>query len=89
MSFSNFFGALVSPIIATLNPFLFKIIYSSNTVLLDPSKTTLDEINVNSYDFSMYHDLNCKLGLLSGTNNIIDSIAFANSLILAQYMKEN
>ena len=51
--------------------------------------TKLDEIMVNSYDFSMYHDLNCKLGLLSGTNNIIDSIAFANSLILAQYMKEN
>lgn len=51
--------------------------------------TKLDEIVVNSYDFSMYHDLNCKLGLLSGTNNIIDSIAFANSLILAQYMKEN
>ena len=51
--------------------------------------TKLDEIIVNSCDFSMYHDLNCKLGLLSGTNNIIDSIAFANSLILAQYMKEN
>ena len=51
--------------------------------------TKLDEITVNSYDFSMYHDLNCKLGLLSGTNNIIDAIAFANSLILAQYMKEN
>ena len=51
--------------------------------------TKLDEIMVNSYDFSMYHDLNCKLGLLSGTNKIIDSIAFANSLILAQYMKDN
>ena len=51
--------------------------------------TKLDEIIVNSYDFSMYYDLNCKLGLLSGTNNIIDAIAFANSLILAQYMKEN
>ena len=51
--------------------------------------TKLDEIMVNSYDFSMYHDLNCRLGLLSGTNNIIDSIAFANSPILAQYMKEN
>ena len=51
--------------------------------------TKLDEITVNSYDFSIYQDLNCKLGLLSGTNNIIDSIAFANSLILAQYMKEN
>ena len=51
--------------------------------------TKLDEIIVNSNDFSMYNDLNCKLGLLSGTNNIIDSIAFANSLILAQYMKEN
>ncbi len=51
--------------------------------------TKLDEIIVNSNDFSMYHDLNCKLGLLSGTNNIIDAIAFANSLILAQYMKEN
>ena len=51
--------------------------------------TKLDEIMINSYDFSMYHDLNCKLSLLSGTKNIIDSIAFANSLILAQYMKEN
>ena len=51
--------------------------------------TKLDETIVNSYDFSMYNDLNCKLGLLSGTNNIIDSIAFANSPILAQYMKEN
>ena len=51
--------------------------------------TKLDEIMVNSYDFSMYHDLDCRLGLLSGTNNIIDSIAFANSAILAQYMKDN
>ena len=51
--------------------------------------TKLDEITLNSYDFSMYHDLDCKLGLLSGTNKIIDSIAFANSVILAQYMKEN
>ncbi len=50
--------------------------------------TKLDEIIVNSYDFSMYHDLNCKLGLLSGTKNIIDSIAFANNQILAQYMKD-
>ena len=50
--------------------------------------TKLDEIIVNSYDFSMYHDLNCKLGLLSGTKNIIDSIAFANKQILAQYMKD-
>ena len=58
---------------------------------LNPSHvlTKLDEIMINSYDFSMYHDLDCKLGLLSGTNNIIDSIAFANSQILAQYMKEN
>ena len=44
---------------------------------------------INSYDFSMYNDLDCKLGLLSGTNDVIDSIAFANSRILAQYMKEN
>ena len=51
--------------------------------------TKLDEIMINSYDFSMYNDLDCKLGLLSGTNDIIDSIAFANSQILAQYMKEN
>ena len=51
--------------------------------------TKLDETMINSYDFSMYHDLDCKLGLLSGTNKIIDSIAFANSHILAQYMKEN
>ena len=33
--------------------------------------TKLDEITVNSYDFSMYHDLKCKLGLLSGTKNIM------------------
>jgi len=51
--------------------------------------TKLDEIMINSCDFSMYNDLDCKLGLLSGTNDIIDSIAFANSQILAQYMKEN
>ena len=51
--------------------------------------TKLDEITINSFDFSIYHDLNCKFGLLSGTNNIIDSIAFANSEVLAQYMKDN
>ena len=51
--------------------------------------TKLDEIMINSCDFSMYNDLDCKIGLLSGTNDIIDSIAFANSQILAQYMKEN
>ena len=51
--------------------------------------TKLDETIINPSDFSMYNDLNCRLGILSGTKNIIDAIAFANNKVLAQYMKEN
>ena len=51
--------------------------------------TKLDETIINPSDFSMYYDLNCRLGILSGTKNIIDAIAFANNKVLAQYMKEN
>ena len=51
--------------------------------------TKLDETIINPSDFSMYYDLNCRLGILSGTKNIIDAIAFANHKVLAQYMKEN
>ena len=45
----------------------------------------LDEIIVNSYDFSMYHDLNCKLGLLSGTAIMMQLLLL--TVVLAQYMK--
>ena len=46
-------------------------------------------LKLNPSDFSMYYDLNCRLGILSGTKNIIDAIAFANDKVLAQYMKDN
>ncbi len=58
---------------------------------LDPvfALTKLDETMICPSDFSMYFDFNCKLGILSGTKNIIDAIAFANDKVLAQYMKDN
>ena len=51
--------------------------------------TKLDETEIDPSDFSMYSDLNCRIGVLSGTKNIIDAIAFANDKVLAQYMKDH
>jgi len=50
--------------------------------------TKLDESNISAEEFSIFAELNCKIGILSGSRSIIGSIAFAKSEVLAQYMKD-
>ncbi len=50
--------------------------------------TKLDEANINAEELSILGELNCKIGILSGSRSIIGSIAFAKREILAQYMKD-
>ena len=50
--------------------------------------TKLDEANINAEELSILGELNCKIGILSGSRSIIGSIAFAKSEVLAQYMKD-
>ena len=50
--------------------------------------TKLDESHVSAEELSIFAELNCKIGILSGSRSIIGSIAFAKSQVLAQYMKE-
>ena len=50
--------------------------------------TKLDESHISLEELSIFAELNCKIGLLSGSRSIIGSIAFAKSEILAQYMKD-
>ena len=48
----------------------------------------LDESHISAEELSIFAELNCKIGILSGSRSIIGSIAFAKSEVLAQYMKD-
>ena len=50
--------------------------------------TKLDESHISAEELSVFAELNCKIGILSGSRSIIGSIAFAKSDVLAQYMKD-
>ena len=50
--------------------------------------TKLDESHIGAEELSIFAELNCKIGILSGSRSIIGSIAFAKSEVLAQYMKD-
>ena len=50
--------------------------------------TKLDESHISAEELSIFAELNCKIGILSGSRSIIGSIAFAKSEVLAQYMKD-
>ena len=50
--------------------------------------TKLDEANINAEELSILGELNCKIGIVSGSRSIIGSIAFAKREVLAQYMKD-
>ena len=50
--------------------------------------TKLDESHIGAEELSIFAELNCKIGVLSGSRSIIGSIAFAKSEVLAQYMKD-
>ncbi len=51
--------------------------------------TKSDECNLSSMAMSKIADLKGKVGLVSGTRSIVDSLSFTNTDILAKYMKEN
>tara|TARA_Y100000589_G_scaffold20872_1_gene17265 strand:- start:84 stop:1229 length:1146 start_codon:yes stop_codon:yes gene_type:complete len=51
--------------------------------------TKSDECNLSSMGISKISELKGKIGLVSGTRSIVDSLLFTNSDILAKYMKEN
>jgi len=50
--------------------------------------TKLDEANISAEELSILGELNCKIGILSGSRAIIGSLAFAKREVLAQYMKD-
>ena len=50
--------------------------------------TKLDEANIGPEELSILGELNCKIGILSGSKSIIGSLAFAKKEVLAQYMKD-
>ena len=50
--------------------------------------TKLDESYIGPEELSILGELNCKIGILSGSRSIIGSLAFAKKEVLAQYMKD-
>ena len=50
--------------------------------------TKLDEAQISAEELSIFAELKCKIGILSGSRSIIGSLAFAKSEVLAQYMKD-
>ena len=51
--------------------------------------TKSDECNLSAPALSKLSELKGKIGLVSGTRSIIDSLLFTDSNILTKYMKEN
>ena len=52
------------------------------------SLTKLDESHISAQELSTLGELNCKIGILSGSRSVIGSLAFAKKEVLAQYMKD-
>ena len=50
--------------------------------------TKLDESHISADELSILGELNCKIGILSGSRSVIGSLAFAKKEVLAQYMKD-
>ena len=50
--------------------------------------TKLDEAYVGAEELSVFGELKCKIGLLSGSKSLIGSLAFAKQEVMAQYMKD-
>ena len=50
--------------------------------------TKLDEAQISAEELSIFAELECKIGILSGSRSIIGSLAFAKNEVLAQYMKD-
>jgi flagellar biosynthesis protein FlhF len=48
--------------------------------------TKLDESHICAEELSILGELNCKVGILSGSRSVIGSLAFAKKEVLAQYM---
>ncbi len=51
--------------------------------------TKSDECNLSAFAISKLAELRGKIGLVSGTRSIVDSLLFTNANILTKYMKEN
>ena len=49
----------------------------------------LDECEIGPEEFSKLSELNSKIGIITGTNDIVGSLALASENVLTQYLKEN
>ena len=49
----------------------------------------LDECEIGAEEFSKLSELDSKIGFITGTDNIIGSLAISSENVLTQYLKEN
>ena len=49
----------------------------------------LDECEIGPEEFSKFSELDSKIGIITGTNNIVGSMAVTSENIITQYLKEN
>ena len=49
----------------------------------------LDECEIGPEEFSKLSELDSKIGVITGTNNIVGSLAVSSENIITQYLKEN
>jgi len=50
--------------------------------------TKLDESHITAEELSVLGEMDCRIGILSGSRSVIGSLAFAKKEVLAQYMKD-
>ena len=49
----------------------------------------LDECEIGPEEFSKLSELDSKIGIITGTNDLVGSIALSSENVLTQYLKEN
>ena len=53
------------------------------------SLSKLEECEIGPEEFSKLAELNSKIGIITGTNDIVNSLALSSENVLTQYLKEN
>ena len=69
--------------------FLSKIFGNKDTKSLKIANSYLTKINSLEEEFSKLSELDSKIAIITGTDNIVGSLAISSENVLTQYLKEN
>ena len=68
---------------------LIENLHKATEQLKPYSTTKLDECEIGPEEFSKLSELDSKIAIITGTDNIVGSLAISSENVLTQYLKEN